>query len=113
MVRGIPVGVPFFILKELTANMDFSRIGRKAPVLMVTGAELEEAFRTILSELLAEKAAESQERRIPRREVARRLGVDSSTLWRWDKSGYLKAYHLGASVFYRDADVRRIEDGEL
>ena len=91
--------------------MDFSRIGLTAPVLMVTGAELEEAFRTILSELLAERAAESQEMKIPRRDVARRLGVDPSTLWRWDKSGYLKPVRQGRKVFYRESDVIDLEEG--
>ncbi len=92
--------------------MDFSRIGLTAPVLIVTGAELEETFRTILSELLAEKAAESQERKIPRRDVARRLGVDPSTLWRWDKAGYLKPVHQGRKVFYRESDVIDLEEGQ-
>ena len=92
--------------------MDFSRIGLTAPVLMVTGAELEEAFRTILSELLAERAAESQEMKIPRRDVARRLGVDPSTLWRWDKSGYLKPVRQGRKVFYRESDVIDLEEGQ-
>lgn len=92
--------------------MDFSRIGLTAPVLMVTGAELEEAFRTILSELLAEKAAGSRERKIPRLEVARRLGVDPSTLWRWDKAGYLKPVRQGSKVFYRESDVIDLEEGQ-
>ena len=92
--------------------MDFSRIGLKAPVLLVTGAELEEAFRTILSELLAEKVAESRERKIPRREVARRLGVDPSTLWRWEKASYLKPVRQGNKVFYRESDIVDLEEGQ-
>lgn len=92
--------------------MDFSRIGLTAPVLMVTGGELEEAFRTILSELLAERAAESQEMKIPRRDVARRLGVDPSTLWRWNKSGYHKPVRQGRKVFYRESDVIDLEEGQ-
>ena len=92
--------------------MDFSRIGLTAPVLMVTGAELEEAFRTILSEVLAEKAVESRERKIPRREAAKRLGVDPSTLWRWEKAGYLKPIRQGSKVFFRESDVVDLEEGQ-
>ena len=42
-----------------------------------------------------------------------RLKVDDTTLWRWDKCGYLKAIHIGRSVYYREADIKRLEEGRL
>lgn len=67
----------------------------------------------IAAQVEAEREKELKRAKISRKAAARRLGKDTSTLWRWDKSGYLKAHHQGASVFYWEADVRKIEDGEL
>ena len=39
------------------------------------------------------------------------LGVDSSTLWRWAKSGYLVPVEYGGQRRYRVADVQRILNG--
>lgn len=45
-------------------------------------------------------------------QVANRLGVDKSTLWRWGKTGYLSGTKFGAKVRYRESDVERIESSE-
>ncbi|WP_418197249.1 helix-turn-helix domain-containing protein [Alistipes shahii] len=39
------------------------------------------------------------------------MGVDSSTLWRWAKSGYLVPVEYGGQRRYRVADVQRILNG--
>lgn len=50
---------------------------------------------------------------ISRDAAARRLGVDVSTLWRWNKSGYLKvSTRIGRSCWYTEAAIRRVERGE-
>lgn len=50
---------------------------------------------------------------ISRRAAAKRLGVDVSTLWRWDKSGYLKvSTRIGKACWYTEACLRMIERGE-
>lgn len=50
---------------------------------------------------------------ISRDAAARRLGVDVSTLWRWNKSGYLKvSTRIGRSCWYTEASLKRIERGE-
>lgn len=38
-------------------------------------------------------------------EVVALCKVDKSTLWRWDKCGYLPKQHCGKRVFYRGEDV--------
>ena len=49
---------------------------------------------------------------VAREVVAQRLGVDLSTLWRWDKEGYLKPdVRRGRSVFYYESTVRTAELG--
>ena len=93
--------------------MDLNGIGRPETVYIVSASDLEEAFRRIAAQVEAEREQELKGAKISRKAAARRLGKDTSTLWRWDKSGYLKAYHQGASVFYWEADIRKIENGEL
>ena len=88
-------------------------LGTPETIYILTASDLEEAFRRIADQVQAEREQELKGTKISRKAAARRLGKDTSTLWRWDKSGYLKAHHQGASVFYWEADVRKIENGEL
>ena len=74
------------------------------------------------NEVLVKKVRAEAEREIARRvdvyedtliakEEARvRLlgGVDPSTLWRWEKVGYLKPVRIGVKVFYRRSDIDQI-----
>ena len=46
-------------------------------------------------------------------EAALRLGVSRSTLWRWDKEGYLKKIKRGKKITYRQSDIERIINGEI
>lgn len=41
------------------------------------------------------------------KEQARQIlgGPDPSTLWRWEKAGYLKPVKIGVKVFYRRSDI--------
>lgn len=46
-------------------------------------------------------------------EAKKRPAISSSdtTLWRWDRIGYLPKVKVGSKVFYRIADIERIEKG--
>ena len=87
-------------------------LGKPETIYILSASDLEEAFRRIAAQVQAERERELKGTKISRKAAAKRLGKDTSTLWRWDKSGYLKAYHQGTSVFYWEADVRKIENGE-
>ena len=41
-------------------------------------------------------------------EVAEMLGVSKSTLWRWNKSGYLCHTKCGCRPFYRRSDIDKL-----
>lgn len=41
-------------------------------------------------------------------EVAEMLGVDRSTLWRWNKRGYLCHIEVGGKRRYRMSDINRL-----
>ncbi len=79
--------------------------------IVLSQDDLEEAIRTVVSELLSQREIESADRRITRAAARERLHVDDTTPWHWDKSGYLPAICIGRSVYYREMDVKKIEEG--
>lgn len=82
-------------------------------VLMVPKEELEEAIRSVVSDFLAEREADKKDALIRRKATTERLNVDNSTLWRWEKAGYLIPVRIGKAVYYRESDVQAIEEGRL
>ena len=44
-------------------------------------------------------------------ETCKQLHTSKVTLWRWDKSGYLKPVRIGTKVFYRQSDIDRLKQG--
>ena len=79
--------------------------------IVLSPDDLEEAIRTVASELLTQREVERTDRRITRAAARERLKVDDTTLWRWDKSGYLPAIRIVRAVYYRETDVKKIEEG--
>ena len=49
---------------------------------------------------------------LSRKEVLALLKIDSSTLWCWEKTGYVKSYPFGGRKRYRRADVEAIRTGK-
>ena len=63
---------------------------------------------------LANYLAPNKQVLVSRKAAAIRLGVDVSTLWRWDKSGYLPVtVRRGKFVSYSEEAIRRLESGEI
>ena len=62
-----------------------------------------------LEQLITDQNAETY----PSREkVMEMLDVSQSTLWRWQKSGYLVPLNVGGKRRYRMSDVRHILEGK-
>lgn len=98
--------------------MDLELIARTYPDMCITVrlADLLEA-----NEALARKVREEAEREIDRRlkvdtdvlvakdEARTRLGRPApSTLWRWEKAGYLTPVRIGVKVFYRKSHIEAL-----
>lgn len=72
-----------------------------------------------LREWILELIAEQKQQALPiedevlltAKETAKKLGVDESTLWRWDRSGYLKKIKIGNVIRYRESDILKIMEG--
>lgn len=79
-------------------------------------SELCEAMREIMREGAAEAYAKGRADEAARKETAalsvaetaKMLGVARSTLWKWEKSGYLVPAKVGRKVLYKRGEVERI-----
>ena len=75
-----------------------------------------EDLRNVIKELYHEERqrtaqAIADSREVPticRPQAARLLNVALSTLWRWDRDGYLKPVKIGSKVLYRKTDIDRL-----
>lgn len=89
-------------------------LARECPDICITVrlGDLVDAFRTMVSEVREEMEMKTDEdltdRLVNRDEAAHILGVDSSTLWRWEKQDYLHPVRVGRSVKYRYSDIARV-----
>lgn len=48
----------------------------------------------------------TKERLISRRDVAELLSVNPTTVWRWQKMGKLKVYHMGRKALYKVSELK-------
>ena len=69
---------------------------------------MNEAVMSARQEMLSGVHALHHEKTMSAKEVASLLGVDLSTLHRWNKQGILTRHRVGGKVFYRTEDVEQI-----
>lgn len=79
--------------------------------LVISASDLETVIKGIVSETMGEISAASKDSKITRIAAIKRLGKSEATLWRWERSGYLVPVRQGKDVFYRESDIRAIEEG--
>ena len=60
------------------------------------------------AQLLPVMVNASQESCIPKKEVLEMFGVCPTTLWNWERSGYLVPVKMKRKILYRRADVDRL-----
>lgn len=77
-------------------------------LLMVTPSMLNDFAATLIREAL-EKLQKEEERTYTPKEFSELLGVDKSTLWRWNQEGLLKKTIIGGKVYYKCSDLKRKE----
>lgn len=80
--------------------------------MIVSQDDLERVVPNAIDKLL-EQRENKPEVYLTAEETAKRLQVDRSTLWRWNKEVYLVSTKVGSKVRYKLSDVERIQKGEL
>ena len=79
--------------------------------LVINACDLKEAFLQWDEEKRQPTPEVKPEKYLTAQETADKLGVDMSTLWRWDKSGYLRKIKVGNKIRYRESDVLKLMEG--
>lgn len=83
-----------------------------ANVSVTVGLEdLREIFKEVAGGLKPAKVDPPPEEFLSRKEVLSLLKIDSSTLWSWEKTGYIKSVPFGGRKRYKLADVEAIRTG--
>ncbi|EJX06904.1 hypothetical protein EVA_04988 [gut metagenome] len=77
--------------------------------LVINAVDLREAFLAWSEEHTQEQQEEEQY--LTAAETAEKLNVDKTTLWRWDKNGYLRNVKRGKKVYYRLSDLEKFMEG--
>ena len=81
-------------------------------VMMITTSQLREVVEYIMGEQRKyderENLADKEQLR-PAGYWVSKLGVDASTLWRWEKQGRIKATRLGSRVYYKASDFEKMK----
>ena len=88
------------------------RSGNSQTLMIVSQDDLERVVQNAIDKLL-EQRENKPEVYLTAEETAKRLQVDRSTLWRWNKEGYLVSAKVGSKVRYKLSDVELIQKGEL
>ena len=99
-------------------EIDLVKIAREYPdmIVSVRVGDLVSANKILLSDTVS--AMEEQLTRKnkvtfqTREQVLETLNVASSTLWRWQKSGYLVPINVGGQRRYKSSDIDEILEGK-
>ena len=79
--------------------------------LLEANEQLARRIRREAEETQARRDREAGCRLIPKDRVAGMLGVDPSTLWRWENEyDYLHPVRIGRKVYYRESEIQAIID---
>lgn len=97
--------------------LDIIRIAKEAPgtIIAVPVEALVDANTRLVEKALADLERAVVEKRetiyLTRDQVLAKLNVVPSTLWRWQKRGYLVPVKVGGENRYRSTDIDKILEG--
>ncbi len=95
----------------------FSENTNAGTIVMLNAEELEKVLRTLFADVLAESEARAKENAgkalLTVDDVCKEFDVNKSTLWRWNRDGYLCTVKVGSKAFYRKSDVDKLKEGRV
>lgn len=88
-------------------------IKRGAAMYLISSEDLQAFGEQIANEVMKQAkdlydAERNADATIKAKDVTKKYGISSTTLWRWDKAGVLKGVKVGGHIRYRMADVERV-----
>lgn len=98
--------------------IDILSLAKEAPgtIIAVRADDLMEANTRLINRVRADLEKELAERNtatlMTRETVLEQLNVSTTTLWRWEKRGYLVPVEVGGQRRYKSTDIKRIMEGD-
>lgn len=98
--------------------IDILTLAKEAPgtIIAVRADDLVEANNRLIDQVRADLERELAERNtatlLTREMVLEQLNVSTTTLWRWEKRGYLIPVEVGGQRRYKSTDIKRILEGD-
>lgn len=80
--------------------------------ITMTIDEMNAAIAAAVNAAIDAREAKRNTTLVSRKACAHRLKVDPSTLWRWNRDGYLRAIKIAGRIWYTEDSIRQIERGE-
>lgn len=78
-------------------------------LLMVSAGDLREFALALMEEARSQaEEAKQSEVYLSEKEACELLNVGHTTLWRWDRKGYLRAQKVGRRKLYRQSEIEKI-----
>ena len=68
-------------------------------------------FEAVEAAIVRHFEKQKEEKNLTIAQVCSMLDVDKSTLWHWNKEGYLKKIYIGGKPRYKESEVQAILDG--
>lgn len=75
-------------------------------------SDLHDFVTDLLKKLKPEEEPKKKDEYLSRKEVLGVLKIESSTLWAWEKTGYIKSFPFGGRKRYKLEDVEEIRTGK-
>lgn len=104
--------------QQSTHMIDILTLAKEAPgtIIAVRADDLMEANTRLIDQVRADLEKELAERNtatlMTRETVLEQLNVSPTTLWRWEKRGYLVPVEVGGQRRYKSTDIKRIMEGD-
>lgn len=82
------------------------------PIYILKKEDLETVLQSVIKETIESHFEKPKEEKLLTiAQVCKLLDVDKSTLWHWNKDGYLKKIHIGGKPRYKESEVMAIREG--
>ena len=74
--------------------------------------DLQDLFKEVVGNRVTEVEPDERDEFVSRKNALSLLQIDSSTLWNWERTGYIKSYPFGGRKRYKISDIELIKSGK-
>lgn len=74
--------------------------------------DLQDLFKEVAGSKVTEIKTDEQLEFVSRKNALSLLQIDSSTLWNWERTGYIESFPFGGRKRYKTSDIELIKSGK-